>query len=193
MRAAIVLAAGRSRRFGRADKLRARLLGLTLLDRVLVHALASGAVRVIVVGGPPLRRGDGDRRISRIRAPRAEAGIGTSLAAGLAALRPVEREVVIFLADMPFAAVPHGLRLTAGVDAARPVVGGRPGHPVLIRTRVARALCRTGDEGLAQGLRRLPTAVVAGQSGNLLDIDTVRDVRRARLRLKGSPRSQRRC
>jgi molybdenum cofactor cytidylyltransferase len=193
MRAAIVLAAGRSRRFGRADKLRATLRGRSLFAHVLCHARASGSVRVLVVGGPKPRRGAGDRRIVRLRAPRADVGIGTSLSAALAALRPIEREVVIFLADMPFAAVAHGLRLTAGVDAARPIVDGRPGHPVLTRTLVARALCRAGDEGLAQGLRRLPTALVPGQSGNLVDIDTLPDFRRARLRLKGSPRIKRRC
>jgi molybdenum cofactor cytidylyltransferase len=193
MRAAIVLAAGRSLRFGRADKLRATLRGRSLLEHVLLHARASGAGRIMVVGGAKPRRGAADHRIVRVRAPRADVGIGTSLSAALAALRPIEREVVIFLADMPFAAVPHGLRLTAGIDAARPIVDGRPGHPVLIRTPVARALCRAGDEGLVQGLRRLPTALVAGQSGNLLDIDTVPDFRRARLRLKGSPSMKRRC
>jgi len=178
MRAAIVLAAGASRRFGRSDKLRARLGGVPLLDHAIRHALASGAKRVIVVtshGGAG--RGMG-RTIHRVRAARHREGLSASLAAGLAALRPIEREVLIFLGDMPFAAMPRGMRLRPGFDAVRPVVVGKPGHPMLVRVSAARAAAGGGDSGLAGRLGQIGR--VRGTVGNGFDIDTPGALSRAR-------------
>jgi len=187
MRAAIVLAAGASRRFGRIDKLNARLGGVPLLDHAIRNALASGAARVIVVtshDGISRRMG---ARIHRVRAARHREGLSASLAAGLAALRPIEREVLIFLGDMPFATVPRGMRLRPGLDAVRPVVGGKPGHPMLVRTTVARAAVSGGDRGLAGRLGR--SGQVRGAAGNLVDIDTPAALSRARRMIGGtSPR-----
>jgi molybdenum cofactor cytidylyltransferase len=182
MRAAIVLAAGASRRFGRIDKLNARLGGTPLRDHAIRHALASGAKRVIVVtshGG--VGRGMG-RRIHYVRAARHREGLSASLAAGLAALRPIEREVLIFLGDMPFASMPRGLRLRPGIDAIRPVVGGKPGHPMLVRAAAARTAIGGGDRGLARRLGRI--GQVRGTAGNGFDIDTPSALSRARRMLR---------
>ncbi len=172
MRAAIVLAAGASRRFGRPDKLRQSLGGVALLDHAVARASRSGAFRIVVVGARPRRTSE--RMIVR-RAPRGTP-LATSLAIGLAALRPIEREALIFLADMPFAYAPR-LRLMPGVNAVRPHVRGRPGHPVLVRVSVARALVPAGDRGLGgmAGQRS-----VRGTAAHLIDVDTPADLRRAR-------------
>jgi molybdenum cofactor cytidylyltransferase len=177
VRAAILLAAGASRRFGRPDKLAARIGRRAVLDHALALARASGAVRLIVVARAPHRASARERWL---RTPLSRAGMGGSLAAALAALRPVEREVLIFLADMPFAAAPRRLRLDSGEDAARPIYRGRPGHPLLVRTAVARRLVRAGDDGLVRRLDPARVRLVRGERGAVLDIDTPVALRRAR-------------
>jgi molybdenum cofactor cytidylyltransferase len=172
MRAAIVLAAGASRRFGRRDKLKARLGGRSLLDLAVANARACGACRVLLVSAARRRLAG----VTHIQAAHAREGLSASLAAGLAALRPVEREILIFLADMPFACAPR-LRLAAGVDAVRPCFRGQPGHPLLVRAAVAKARLGRGDKGLAGAIR---ARFVAGTAAHLIDIDTPDALRRAR-------------
>jgi len=171
LRAAIILAAGASRRFGPRDKLNARLNGRTLLDHAIANARASGACRILLVTRSAARLPG----VASIRLPRS-AALSASLAAGLAALRPIEREAVIFLADMPFASAPR-LRLPPGIDAVRPRFRGQPGHPVLVRVKAAKTSMGQGDQGLGRALR---TTFIPGSHAHLLDIDTQAALRRAR-------------
>jgi molybdenum cofactor cytidylyltransferase len=172
MRAAILLAAGASRRFGGRDKLKARLGRSTLLELAVANARASGACRIILVSAARV----GFAGVAHVRARRAREGLSASLAAGLTALRPIEREILIFLADMPFARAPR-LRLAPGVDAVRPRFKDQPGHPVLVRAAIARHGLRPGDKGLADATR---ARFVAGTAAHLIDIDTPEALRRAR-------------
>ena len=112
-----------------------------------------------------------------IVARRHREGLGASLAAGLKALRPIEREVLIFLGDMPFAEAPRGMRLAVGDEAVRPVYRGEPGHPMMVRAGAARSAKISGDQGLAGKLR---VTMVRGGAGNLIDVDTMVALRRAR-------------
>ena len=173
MRAAILLAAGASRRFGRRDKLQERLGRRSLIDHALANARASGARRILLVTSAPFCL----RGVTSVRCANAKDGLSASLAAGLAALRPIEREVLIFLADMPFARAPR-LRLRAGLEAVRPVFRNQPGHPMLVRSQAARMRLGTGDRGLGGALR---TGFVRGSAGHVLDVDTRRALRLARL------------
>lgn len=166
MRAAIILAAGASRRFGRRDKLTEKFGGLRLVDHAIANARASGVRRLLLVTSVPVHA----HGVIQIRARDARSGLSASLAAGLAALRPIEREVLIFLADMPFAHAPH-LRLRPGIEAVRPAFRGQPGHPMLVRSSKAREKLGKGDRGLGGVLR---TAFVRGSGGHVLDIDTPR-------------------
>jgi len=93
-------------------------------------------------------------------------------------LRPIEREVLIFLADMPFARAPR-LRLGPGAEAARPAFSGQPGHPLLVRARVAKDRLGKGDTGLGRALR---TTFVRGSRAHVFDVDTVAALRIARRR-----------
>jgi len=174
MRAAILLAAGASRRFGRRDKLAERIGARSLLQQSLANVRASGVRRVILVAAVPRRI----RGVTLVRPRSPSDGLSASLAAGLAALRPIEREALIFLADMPFARAPR-LRLAPGREAVRPQFDDQPGHPVLVRVRSARRHLGKGDQGL---FRRLSTSFVRGSAANLFDIDTQADLRRARHR-----------
>ncbi len=172
MRAAILLAAGASRRFGQRDKLKARLGGHSLLELAVANARASGACRIILVSAARISL----RGVTHVRAARAREGLSFSLAAGLAALRPIEREVLIFLADMPFARAAR-LRLAPGADAMRPRFRGQPGHPMLVRVRAARARLGQGNKGLAGALR---VRFIPCTAAHLIDIDTPNALRRAR-------------
>ncbi len=163
------------------DKRRAQLLGRPLIAHVLDRIVEAGVHRIVVVTDRPLA--GLPSYVVQVRAREARIGMGASLAAGLAALRPIEREVLIFLADLPFSGVPRSLRLTPGIDAVRPVHDGYPGHPLLVRTSVARRLVRRGDKGIAGAIpaRRLRT--VRGGPGAVLDIDTPRALARLRHRI----------
>jgi len=114
--------------------------------------------------------------VTQVRAPRAPGSLAASLAAGLAALRPIERHALIFLADMPYARAPR-LRLPFGAKAVRPRFSGLPGHPVLVEVAAAKAGLGRGEAGLGRTLR---TAYVPGRADHLLDIDTPSALRRVR-------------
>lgn len=181
MRVAILLAAGGSRRFGRADKLLAPIGRQPLLLHALGHTRRAAARVIVVVpslGGRVGRAVRAHGRVRRVVARGHRAGLSASLAAGLRAVRPIEREIVIFLADMPFAAMPRALRLPAGADAARPAIGGRPGHPLLVRAAAVRGMGLAGDAGLAGRLERVTR--VKGHAGHVLDVDTRAALGRAR-------------
>ena len=167
-----MLAAGSSKRFGGA-KLLARLHGRPLLLHAIDRARETGAARILVVAGARWARIARltDRDVILVRARRHAEGLSASLAAGLAALRPIDRELILFLADMPFARMPR-MRLRPGIDAIRPEVAGKPGHPMLVRATVARRLGGKGDRGLAAMLDHRRIGAVRGCLGNIVDIDT---------------------
>jgi molybdenum cofactor cytidylyltransferase len=172
LRVAIVLAAGSSRRFGGA-KLLARLHGRPLLLHAIDRAREAKAARILVVAGARWARIARlvDHDVILVRARRHDEGLSASIAAGLAAVRPIERELILFLADMPFARMPR-MRLGPGIDAMRPEVAGKPGHPMLVHTAVARRLGGKGDRGLAALLDARRIGAVRGAAGNIIDIDT---------------------
>jgi CTP:molybdopterin cytidylyltransferase MocA len=60
------------------------------------------------------------------------------------------------------------------------MIAGKPGHPMLVRTTVARRLGGKGDRGLAALLNAKRIGAVRGSPGNLIDIDTRRALRGAR-------------
>ena len=89
--AALVLAGGRSRRFG-TDKLAAEISGRPLLDGALDAALAAADAQVVVVGGVERALPDG---VLVTREEPAYAGPFAAVAAGLAL---VDADVVLVLA-----------------------------------------------------------------------------------------------
>ena len=160
MRVAILLAAGRSRRFGAANKLFARYRGGTLLTHAMAIAAKAPVQRLIVVTGAQRRRveaavrRDAPRAVLVHAADHAE-GMGASLRAAGRRLRPIDREAFVFLADMPWLADDMAGRLARaerrGTAILRPAWRGRPGHPVLLRGSVLASLAAArGDEGLGR-------------------------------------------
>ena len=100
--AAVVLAAGESRRFGGAKQL-AELDGRTLLEHVLALADEAGLAPIVAVVPVWLTRPrvDDDDRLHWVRNPYPERGMSHSLRLGFDALGPGATAAVILLGDQP--------------------------------------------------------------------------------------------
>ena len=139
--AALVLAAGRSRRMAPLNKL---LVpddqGVPMVARVVDNALASRARPVVVVTGYERERVEAALTGKGVIFAHAEdyaEGLSASLKAGLAALPPGIEGVVICLGDMPLVAGPMIDRLMAAFDPEEgrsivmPTFRGKQGNPML--------------------------------------------------------------
>ena len=184
--AAIVLAGGRSERFGVADKLTARIDGETLLERAVaaVADLARDVVVVLPPGGstltvpPPARV---------TRDPTEGEGPLAGMFAGLLAVAGSEAAIVVG-GDMPDLQ-PEVLRsMLAGLDdpsvelvALDDGEGPRP-LPIVVRTRpaadAADALLDAGRRRLRDLVGTLRTAVLDPATWTALDPErlTLRDI-----------------
>jgi len=161
--AAIVLAAGRSRRYGAANKLLACYRGRPLVTHVVRAALASHARPVWVVTGHDaggVRRALRGQRhgVHLSHNPAAARGMAGSLRCGLRRLGPSIAAAVVCLGDMPGVRAGDIDRLInayrAGDKAVVPVHHGRRGHPVLLARPLFARLCQLrGDQGARAVLR----------------------------------------
>ncbi|MEM0943699.1 MAG: molybdopterin-binding/glycosyltransferase family 2 protein, partial [Pseudomonadota bacterium] len=181
--AALMLAAGASRRMGGADKLMTEIEGEPLIRRTACRVLASAARPVITVTAPGQRQGAlAGLEVSPVENPRAAEGMGTSLAAGIRALPAEIDGVLVLLADMPDVTAAHLDRLIAAFDPSegREIIratdeAGRPGHPVLFGRRFFEPLAALdGDRGAREILADHPDFVtdVAIGPAALTDLDT---------------------
>jgi len=164
-RAAIVLAGGASRRFGR-DKLAEPVGGRPLLDLAIDAARAVTPTMVVVLAPGDERRLPADVRA--VHDPVAHEGPLAGVLAGLAALASEVDAVVVLGGDMP-TAVPAVLgalldRLDDPAVAAAWLADedGRPRPlPLALRAAPARARARTLLDGGDRRLRALPLALGA--------------------------------
>jgi molybdenum cofactor cytidylyltransferase len=173
--ALVLLAGGRSTRFGAADKLAAPLLGAPLGFHV-VDALAEVgfAARIAVCGDTALDYPA--HAYAVVRNPDPAAGASGSLRLGVAAARAAGcTAVLIALADMPCVTPAHILRLFAAADGAETVIassdGVRPSPPALFgAAHFDTLMALSGDQG-ARDLIRAGRHIVA-PAHDLIDIDT---------------------
>ncbi|MEM8624898.1 MAG: molybdopterin-binding/glycosyltransferase family 2 protein [Pseudomonadota bacterium] len=183
---ALLLAAGASRRMGGQDKLLEAVGDRTLLAHAASELLASGVDETIAVlrPGTPERaaalQGLGLRMLENARA---EDGMGTSIAAGIAAIDPTADAVLIALADMPALTAEDHAKLLAAFDPAegREIVraaaaDGTPGNPVLIGRRFFEPLgLLSGDAGaraiLSEHAEFVTLVRLPGRRA-LIDLDT---------------------
>jgi len=179
--AALLLAAGRSERFG-GDKLLAPLHGRPVLfwsaaaiatevDALYLVVPPGAAARVSAVEGIP--------SVVVEHAGR-DAGMASSIGAGVAALPAGVEAVLIALADQPLVSPDVVRRLCArwrdgGVDAVVPRYRDGRGHPVLFGRATFSALTAlTGDSGARAVLDSLgdAVAVVPVEDTTPVDVDT---------------------
>jgi molybdenum cofactor cytidylyltransferase len=182
--AAVMLAAGLARRMGR-QKLLLQLQGKPVV-RWSVEHIVSHVEDVVVVTGPEdtaIRQALEDLPVRFAVNPRPQDGQGTSIAAGIAALKPWTTAALIALGDqprMPAAVVPALLDAfrRSGKAIVAPVYQGVHGTPVLFSSEVfgeLRAL--TGDAGARAVVKANPERVeaVAFDLAMPPDVDTPED------------------
>ena len=184
----ILLAAGASSRFG-ANKLLHPLPDGTPIAiasaRTLLAALP-GALAVVRPGSEPLQKLLREAGCEVTVCPRAEEGMGLSLAHAVAASGTAGGWVVA-LADMPFirpdTITAVAARLEAGALIAAPVLCGERGHPVGLSAALREELLvLQGDEGARSVLKRHAVSiqlVEVDDAGIHRDVDTPGDLNSA--------------
>jgi molybdenum cofactor cytidylyltransferase len=183
--AAVVLAAGQSRRMGPVNKLLMDIDGVPLVRRTVAALRESKVSQVIVVTGhqePEVRAALRDLQVEIIHNPRYADGLSTSLKAGIDALAPDIAAAVIGLGDMPGVTAAHVDRLISGFDPEGdkaigvPVHNGKRGNPVLWARRFFEDMHGvSGDVGakaLIGANESLVYEVEFGDTAVLTDLDT---------------------
>lgn len=190
--AALVLAAGSSRRFG-SDKRLFNYKGATLLQRSLSIPieLGIGTTLVLKPDDKPLLpsllgRYSGHALLNIVFAEDALLGMGHSLAAGICSILQSSKRIdgaLIFLADMPSLEVNTIKEIVKHFDIGKIVVPSqiaddgklRTGHPVLFGRRWLKQLRElAGDNGAKELLKKNPQDIINIQvddRGIFLDID----------------------
>ena len=180
--AAVILAAGESRRFGGAKQL-ALLDGRPLLEHVLRGALAAGLDPVIAVVPVWLTRPRDwdDPRLGWVRNPHPERGMSQSLQLGFAALPDEVAAAVILLGDQPTLPTQRIAAVVAG-RGDRPIVAahaaGRAAPPVLVERSHFGLIAETqGDAGLRDVLAAHPAWITLVEViEHAPDIDSAEDL-----------------
>ena len=183
--AAVVLAAGQSRRMRGPNKLLAELADKPLVRLVVEQVLASRARPVTVVTGHQRERVEAALAGLPVRFahnPDFAEGLSTSVKAGVAALPPEVEAAIICLGDMPQVDASLIEKLVAAFDPERgasivvPTVHGKRGNPVVWARRFFPELAALhGDIGARHLIAEHADAVaeVALDTGAaLLDVDT---------------------
>jgi CTP:molybdopterin cytidylyltransferase MocA len=174
--AAVILAAGASRRFGSA-KHEVRIGSRTMVDIVVDTATAAGLAPVIVVAPSSLAVPESALAV-RNDAP--EEGLSRSLHLGIAAVPASAEAAIVLLADQPTVSVEQ-LRALDGWRGGTPVVATRSegvlGPPVLLeREGFPLVDAVRGDVGLRDLLRTDPSLVTAVDHEAAPDVDTPSDL-----------------
>ncbi len=156
--AALVLAAGRSRRMAPHNKLLVLdKTGKTMIARVVDNVLSSLARPVLVVTGHMAEQVEtalGGRPVQYVHAPDYAEGLSASLKSGVAAVPPESAAVIVCLGDMPLVT---GRMIDRLLEAYNPTEGrlivlptfrGKQGNPMLWDRRFfPEILAITGDTG----------------------------------------------
>lgn len=189
--AAVVLAAGTSRRMGSTvPKQLLSLGGKALLQHTLDNVRASQVSEVVLVLGAQsneIRQQVSADGIRVVVNPDYQQGMGTSLRAGLSGLSASAKAVLIVLADQPFVAartldclIDSHARTQAQITI--PLYRGFRGNPVLLDSSVFPELMTlSGDVGCRaifgshnEGIHKIEV----DDPGILLDIDTAADLQK---------------
>ena len=185
--AAILLAAGASRRFGTADKLLATFAGEPLAlhaARRIVELTPGRRIAVCPDDHGMLAELLASRGFEIVVNPYPERGLSHSLSCGIAeAARGPETAALVCLADMPFVGTGHLRSLLARFDrVSAPVVASSDGKTAMPPALFDRALfdrlrASEGDRG-GKALLANAALVMAGP-GELADIDRPGDLSRS--------------
>ncbi|MDG2254371.1 MAG: nucleotidyltransferase family protein [Opitutaceae bacterium] len=183
---AIILAAGQSRRMGPVNKLLMVVEGVPMVERVMLAIQAAGVEKTIVVTGF-----ESDRIEERLsgydiefaRNEKFEAGMGSSLAVGTAALAEKRFDgILVCLGDLPYLKKDSIVKVIDAFNQANgekivvPCFEGKRGHPVIFPSRYRENLeSLEGDAGaraLIQQEARNLLELGLSEEGIIRDMDT---------------------
>ena len=183
--AALILAAGQSRRMGAENKLLLEIDGKPMVRHVAERVLASAAQPVtIVLGHQPeaVKAALAGLDVGFVENPDYADGLSSSLKAGLAAVPESADGAIVCLGDMPGVSTDLVDRLIAGFNPVEgrailaPTRGGRRGNPVLWARRFFDELMTlsgdTGAKHLIGTYGEFLTEIEAPDDGVLIDLDT---------------------
>lgn len=187
--AAVVLAAGASRRFGEANKLLAEVGGRTLIERVVAALAAADVDDILVVTGWDHEAVEVALRGQRVRFvhnERWDEGMGASIATGVDAVEATASGAFIVPADLPLLTPQTITSLIAAFRAADgnrivfpTTAAGEQRNPVLWPRAHFGALLALPPEKGAKALLQLIAAhclPVAVDDALLSDVDTSADL-----------------
>lgn len=192
--AAILLAAGSSRRFGEENKLLLDVGGMPMVARsadALLKAVPPLRPIIVVTGYEQERMRDTldemlgeEDNITFTHNPDYASGIASSVHAGLRALSNDIDGVVIALADMPWVRPRHIEKLLEAfgdrISICVPMVSGRRGNPTLWgASYFERMFSCKGDVGAKDLLLECSThvrEVVFDDAATLMDIDAPKEI-----------------
>ncbi len=185
--AIVVLAAGASSRMGGDDKLMMDAGGTVLLARVIRRAKATGLAVFVTLPAPDHPRGAIARGlgVKIVDVPDWASGMAASVRAGVAALAPETKGVMILPADMPDLTTRDLNILAQTFDKKSNFViratsvDGVPGHPVIFPASLFEKLRGiTGDQGaravIAAGYQPLHLIALPDRHATC-DLDTPAD------------------
>ena len=188
--AAIVLAAGESRRMGEANKLLALLRGKPLILHTVEAAKAAGLAPLVVVTGHEAHRVQSlldDTAVTLVHNSSYAEGLATSLRAGIAALDDGVDGAMVLLGDMPEITGTHLRKMAAafspedGRAIVVPTSQGQWGNPILwARSFFGEMQMLNGDHGAKRIAEENPELVVELEldAAVRLDIDRPEDLDR---------------
>ena len=182
---AVLLAAGRSERMGRNNKLLLNVNGIPLVRKSAINILNSNVTSITVVTGfdeNKIVNALSGLNVNFVKNINFREGLSSSLKAGLANITPTPSAVIICLADMPKIQPEHINQLIEnfnplkGWEICIPTNNGKRGNPVLIGSRFFPYIFETnGDFGAKQIMKQHSDKIVEveiGTSDIHFDIDT---------------------
>jgi molybdenum cofactor cytidylyltransferase len=191
--AAVVLAAGASRRFGEDNKLLARIDGRPLVDRVVTALAVGGVTEIVVVTGHDqvaLEAALRGRPVSFVHNANWETGMGSSIAAGVAALEGTTAGAFIVPGDVPLLSPQLVAALISAFEASKrdriiypATPSGEQRNPVLWPRRHFGALLALPPDAGGKALLQLVVTecvAVPADEAALSDVDTAAELETAR-------------
>ena len=182
---AVLLAAGRSERMGRNNKLLLNVDGIPLVRKSAINILNSDVTSMTVVTGfdeNKIVNALSGLNVNFVKNINFREGLSSSLKAGLANITPTPSAVIICLADMPKIQPEHINQLIENFDPLKgweiciPTNNGKRGNPVIIGSRFFPYIFETsGDFGAKQVMKQHSDKIVEveiGTSDIHFDIDT---------------------
>lgn len=188
--AAVLLAAGSSKRFGEENKLLALVDGAPLIRLTALALTASRAAEIVAVTGPDpgeIAAALSDLPIRFVHNPDFARGMGTSIATGIRAVDPAMTGALVCPGDMPSL---QSIMIDRIIDAFEAsgsqgivypaLADGSQRNPVLWPCRLFARLGQLSGEGGAKPilaeLRAECIPVPEDDPGHFVDIDTVDDL-----------------